>query len=124
MLKALENDCQKRRKTMLYAERDNDGNIISLTSIKGSKAADVKSAVDDEVIEFLNKNDDASYLRLLLNLSDSGVIRTLEDLINLLIDKKVIQFTELPEEAQKRIRERQKLRQKLFSNDLMVDDIL
>ncbi len=109
---------------MLYAERDNDGNIISLTSIKGSKAADVKSAVDDEVIEFLNKNDDASYLRLLLNLSDSGVIRTLEDLINLLIDKKVIQFTELPEEAQKRIRERQKLRQKLFSNDLMVDDIL
>jgi hypothetical protein len=60
----------------------------------------------------------------LLALSDMGIIRLLEDLIDLLIQKNVIIFTELPEQARERITERKRLRETVASQDLMVDDIL
>jgi len=53
-----------------------------------------------------------------------GIIRLLEDLIDLLIQKNVIFFTELPEQAQERIKERKRLRETLNPQELMVDDIL
>ena len=48
----------------------------------------------------------------------------LEDLVDLLIDKKLILFTELPPAAQEKLRGRKQIRQKLDSADLMVDDVL
>jgi len=62
--------------------------------------------------------------RLLLSLSDMGIIRLLEDLIDLLIRKHIISFTELPEQAQERIRERKRLRESMTSQDLTVDNII
>lgn len=44
--------------------------------------------------------------------SDIQLARVLEDLINLLIEKETIRFTDLPEPAQKRLLERQSLRKK------------
>ena len=48
----------------------------------------------------------------------------LEDLIDLLIDKKLILFTELPAAAQEKLSGRKRIRQQLGSGDLMVDDVL
>jgi hypothetical protein len=84
----------------------------------------VKPPSDPEIWEFLNDNDDEDSLRTSLNLSDLGLIRTIEDLINLLIAKKIISFTELPVEAQERIKQRQRFRKKLSSNTVIVDEIL
>ena len=61
---------------------------------------------------------------VLLELSDVGIIRILEDLIDLLIRKNVILFTELPLEAQAKISERKKVRERIAPGDIMVDDIL
>ena len=77
-----------------------------------------------QVWEFLNHRQDEDSLRMSLSLSDLGLIRTIEDIINLLIEKKIISFTELPVEAQKRIKDRQRFREKLSSSFLMVDEIL
>ncbi|MFO7786121.1 MAG: hypothetical protein R6V25_15940 [Desulfatiglandales bacterium] len=109
---------------MLYVERDKDGMITAITTTKTPNATDVKPAIDAEVINFLKENDHEDSLRLSLSLLDIGLIRTIEDLINLLIQKKIIFFTELPVEAQKRIRERQRIREKLSSDSFMVEDIL
>jgi hypothetical protein len=57
-------------------------------------------------------------------MSDLGAVRILEDLIDVLIRKNIIQFTELPEHAQQRIRERKQLREKIVSQNLLVHDIL
>lgn len=43
--------------------------------------------------------------------SDIQLARVLEDLINVLIDRDVIRFTDLPEAARKRLLERQSMRQ-------------
>ena len=109
---------------MLYIERDNSGKIISLHNKPEAGANEQKSIVDEEILEFLNRNVDTDPRVQLLSLSDIGIIRILEDLINLLVRKNIILFTELPEEAQEKIRNRKRLREKIDPDHLMADDIL
>jgi hypothetical protein len=109
---------------MLYVERDDNGKIIGLHRSPDSKADEQKSIMDEEILEFLNKNVDTDPWIRLLSLSDIGIIRILEDLIDLLIRKNIILFTDLPEEAQSKIRERKKVRERITPQDFMVDDIL
>lgn len=44
--------------------------------------------------------------------SDIHLARVLEDLISLLVDRNIIRFTDLPEQAQKRLNQRQSMRSK------------
>ncbi len=112
------------RKVMLYIERDAAGNIISINNKPGPDGGEQKSIMDKEIIEFLYKNTDKDPAVQLLSHSDIGIIRILEDLIDLLIRKNIILFTELPEEAQAKISERKLLRKKIPLDNLMSDDIL
>jgi len=109
---------------MLYVERDKDGNIIALHDKPGTGSDEQKSIMDKEIIEFLNRSADSDPWMQLLSLSDLGTIRIVEDLIDLLIKKNIILFTELPEEAQKKINDRKQIRQHMDTDQLMVDDIL
>ncbi len=109
---------------MLYVERNKNGEIIALHIKPGSKSHEQKSIMDEEILQFLNKNVDTDPWIQLLSLSDIGIIRILEDLIDLLIRKNIILFTELPEEAQAKINERKRVREKLDPSHLIVDDIL
>ena len=107
---------------MLYVERDKVGNIIALHVRSEPNAREQKSIMDEEILGFLNKNVDADPWVQLLSLSDIGIIRILEDLIDLLIRKNIILFTDLPEEAQAKINERKRAREKLDPGSLIVDD--
>jgi hypothetical protein len=109
---------------MLYVERDDAGNIVALHTRPGNGAEEQKSLTDAEILEFLKVNTETDPGGQLLSLTDTGIIRVLEDLIDLLIRKNIILFTDLPEEAQKKIRERKILRKKIGPDHLMVDDIL
>ena len=80
--------------------------------------------MDEEILDFLHTTVSADSRKLLLTLSDMGIIRLLEDLIELLIQKNIILFTELPEQAQGKITERKRLRETIASQNLMVDNIL
>lgn len=106
---------------MLYVERAEDGRIIALHNTSTPAAQERKSALDAEVLEFLNTTDSREQL---IAMSDFGAVRIIEDLIDLLISKKVINFTELPEHAQQKIRDREHLRKKLVTQDLLVHDII
>ena len=109
---------------MLYVERDDAGNIVALHTRPEAGADEQKPLTDAEIIEFLKKNTGSDPGGQLLSLTDTGIIRVLEDLVDLLIRKNVILFTDLPEQAQKKIRERKMLREKIGPDHLMVDDIL
>jgi len=109
---------------MLYVERTKNGKIVALHSSPHPQAEEQKSVTDEEILDFLYTTVSADSRKLLLSLSDMGIIRLLEDLIDLLIQKNVIFFTELPEQAQERIKERKRLRETLNPQELMVDDIL
>jgi hypothetical protein len=109
---------------MLYVERDKDGKIIALHKSPDPNAGEKKSIMDEEILDFLNKNVDTDPELQFLALSDVGIIRILEDLIDVLIRKNLILFTDLPEDAQAKIRERKRVRAIMTDQDLMVDDIL
>jgi hypothetical protein len=109
---------------MLYVERAEDGKIIALHGSPEPNAGEQKSIMDEEILDFLHTTVSADSRKLLLTLSDMGIIRLLEDLVELLIQKNVILFTELPQQAQEKITERKRLRETINSQSLMVDNIL
>jgi len=109
---------------MLFVKRDDTGKIIALHTNPEPGVEEQKSIMDEEILEFLDQSVDTDPWVQLLSLSDIGIIRVLEDLIDLLIRKNIILFTELPEEAQAKIRERKRVREKIDPDSLMVDDIL
>ena len=123
-VKASGDKSRTESKAMLYVERTENGKIVALHSSPHPHAGEQKSVMDEEILDFLHTTVSADSRKLLLSLSDMGIIRLLEDLIDLLIHKNVIFFTELPEQAQERIKERKRLRDTLNPQDLMVDDIL
>ena len=112
------------RLTMLFVERDDAGNIIAIHDKPGPDGGEQKSVLDKEVLEFLHRNADNDPRVQLLSYSDVGIIRILEDLIDRLVRKNIILFTELPEEAQAKISQRKQLRQKITPDHLMSDDII
>ena len=54
--------------------------------------------------------------------TDAGLARVTEDLINILIDKGVIQFTDLPAAAQTKLLERRLVREQMSSRLTLLDD--
>lgn len=106
---------------MFYIERDSDGKIIALHNSPNSSLLEQKSLMDEEVIAFLNATES---WKQLMALSDLGTVRIVEDLIDILVRKNILNFTDLPEHAQQRIWERKRIREKIVANNLLVDDIL
>jgi len=111
---------------MLFVERDAKGAIAAIRKGDGptKPGQEPISLLDEEVMAFLMATGETELLPHLLTSSDTPLVRVLEDLIDLLIAKKVILFTELPPEARDKILGRKRLRAKMAGDHLMVDDII
>lgn len=109
---------------MLYVERDQEGTIIALRRGEVASGLEPASLLDEEVLDFLRLSDEIASLGHLLMHSDASVVRVLEDLIDLLIAKQIILFTELPQDAQSKLQGRKELRARLSEDQLTVNDIL
>ena len=107
---------------MIYVERDKDGNIIAIHKNPDSKAMEPRHLMDAEVLEFLDKSGDLATHLDSLSSSDIGMIRVIEDLIDILIKKNIILFTDLPHQAQEKILSRKNVRDQLGDVCIMVDD--
>jgi hypothetical protein len=108
---------------MLYAKRDNSGNIINLSDTPATDADELVNASDDEVIAFIFNNSSTTLSKKLLTETDAGMIRIVEDLIELLIQKNLIMFTDLPNAAQQKILMRNQIRSVFQPGDpLLVED--
>lgn len=111
---------------MPYVKRDGNGKIIALLDEPDGEAAEQISTTSDELTEFLSASGEKS-VREFLESTDKDLIRVLEDLINLLIEERIILFTDLPESAQRKLLNRRQAREKLDSPNSPVidsDDII
>ncbi|WP_019592010.1 hypothetical protein [Thioalkalivibrio sp. ALE20] len=105
----------------MYVRRDAEGRI-DLVSRAASGACTEFVAVDaPELLEFLSGKE-ADPVPAALQASDLELIRVLEDLVEVLIDKGVIRFTDLPDAAQQKLRDRKDLRVSAKRLNLMEDD--
>lgn len=109
---------------MLYVEKNQNGEIVALHHAPSDKATEKVTVMNEELFNFIRENiGDDPWLKL-LSMSDMSTVRILEDLIDLLIRKNIILLTELPEEAQTKIRERKMARKKISSQEFIVNDII
>ncbi|WP_305857989.1 tryptophan synthase subunit beta like protein [Balneatrix alpica] len=93
---------------MPYVERDASGAIVAVYATAQSQANEQVDPYSPELKSFLHQDVDST--QRLLRQSDLELQRVLEDVIDLLIDKGVLMFTELPSEAQKKLVSRKRIR--------------
>ncbi len=101
---------------MPYVIRDGDGQIIAVEAIQSEQAQERLPADDPELRKFIAATGDSAALQSVLIASDLELVRVLEDLIAVLIDKRIIMLTDLPQAAQRKLAHRYELRSRL--NDL------
>ena len=97
---------------MPFVVRDAAGTIAEVHKTGSSRAREEVAPESAELRRFLADTNGA-HVRDALDESDLGLIRVLEDLITLLIDKRVIALTDLPEAAQRKLAYRYSLRSEL-----------
>jgi len=96
----------------MYIKRDGNGRIELVSRDKTPECAEYLAADSPELLAFLTEGE-SSEGRAYFQATDLAFVRVLEDVIELLMDKGVLSFTELPEAAQEKVMERQSLRRRL-----------
>ena len=98
---------------MPYVTRDGDGHITAVHANQSKQAPERLPADDPELREFIAVTGESTQLESALLSSDLELVRVLEDLIAVLIDKRIIMLTDLPQEAQQKLARRYDLRSRL-----------
>jgi hypothetical protein len=100
---------------MPYVKRDEQGRIATVR-LEPDDGLEELPPGSPELLEFMHK---MGLEQGSLQQSDMRLVRVLEDLIDLLIDRDVIRFTDLPLPAQEKLMERRSMRQSLGALDLL-----
>lgn len=95
----------------MYIKRDSDGRIDLVSRKETLECSEFLPASSPELLSFLS--EESSHGSAYFQASDLAFVRVLEDVIELLMDKGVISFTDLPEPAREKVMERQSLRHRL-----------
>lgn len=95
---------------MPYISRDPTGRITGVFDQPSDAAPEQCRANDPEVLQFLGVGKEETQALDALAESDVEMVRVVEDLIMLLIEKRVIMLTDLPKAAQKKLARRSHLR--------------
>ncbi|KAA0875184.1 tryptophan synthase subunit beta like protein [Nitrincola tapanii] len=107
----------------MFIKRDTQGQIIAVSRDRSEDCSEEISDASDELQSFLHPQNEALSASIeALKSSDTELIRVVEDLIDLLTDKGVIQFTDLPKAAQQKLMKRQTLRKHNHSLKLFAED--
>jgi hypothetical protein len=104
---------------MPHVMRDKQGRIVAVLDRGQPGQTEEVSSEDPELLLFISGDsvERQNFLR-----ADLGFIRVLEDLIEVLIDKRVILLTDLPAEAQHKILSRGRLREHLRGSQGLIGD--
>lgn len=100
----------------MYIKRNKAGEIEQLSRLATADCQERIDVDDPELDAFLGRSEDESGAKLAQ--SDLGLIRVIEDLVDVLIERNLISFTDLPEPARDKLMTRQTLRQQRNSVSL------
>jgi hypothetical protein len=105
---------------MPYVGRDQNGNIIAVSTNSSPLATELMAEDSLELHGYLAQLSPPAVDALAR--SDQDLIRVVEDIIDTLIEKNVIRFTDLPEAAQHKLVHRRSLRRSKIALDLLGED--
>ena len=104
---------------MLFVSRGADQQIIGVYDLPHANAVEQIAADDTQLIEFLSQPGQA---KAMLSERDSEMVRVIEDLIDVLIAKRLLLPTDLPVVVQKKLQGRQLLRQQIPTSNPLLDE--
>ena len=105
---------------MPFVKRCVDGNIVAVSHEKNRECVEELDSTDPLLKKFLLG---ISEEHATLTQTDLDFVRVVEDLVDVLVAKNYILFTDLPDKAQEKMRRRQALRGKMSTHlDLLDDD--
>lgn len=110
---------------MPYVSRDDAGRITGVFEHPEIGASEEVAGDDSALMQFLEERGMSTpdSIRQLLTESDMKMVRLVDDLVDLLIDKGIIKFTDLPQAAGEKYLQRQAARKQLQSvENLIVDE--
>ncbi|WP_026279769.1 hypothetical protein [Thioalkalivibrio sp. ALJ16] len=105
----------------MYVRRDADGRIDLVSREATGACTEFVAAHAPDLQEFLSGKEPEP-APAALQASDLELIRVLEDLVEVLTDKGVIRFTDLPDAAQRKLLGRKDLRASAQRLNLVEDD--
>ena len=104
----------------MFVRRDEAGAIMAVSRERIGDVTEWLADGHPDLVEFLHADGAPEISRL--RASDLEVARVVEDLVDLLIDKGVIRFTDLPDAAQDKLIHRKSLRSAASGTNLVDDD--
>ena len=107
---------------MTYAKRNIDGEIVALFDSTEGQDLEAVNFNDPDVVRFLTKSGAGHETMAFLQQSDLDLVRVVEDLVELMVDKNLIMFTELPVAAQEKLLGRRRARESLNEIGIMMVD--
>jgi len=105
-----------------YLQRDKAGHITAVSVEQTETTAEWIELDSPELITYLSHFGAALDVNGALAESDQALIRVVDDLVNVLVEKNLMRFTDLPEAAQQKLLERRSLRQSLNALKLFGDE--
>lgn len=109
---------------MAYILKNTQGQVIAASAIE-NPGADWEYVENNAKI-YLDYLESALMKSHSFRESDIQLARVLEDLINLMIERNLIRFTDFPEAAQRRLNQRQSMRKSTQLSGLLddIDDVV
>jgi hypothetical protein len=102
----------------LYIRRDAERRIVSVSREPAPEHEPLRPDDEADLAAFLHRIDPGNALAA----SDFALIRVIEDLVDVLIEKEVLRLTDLPESAQAKLLSRRRMRSSVRSLRLLGDD--
>ena len=106
---------------MLYVQRNAQGSTVRVEAAAFAGAQETLAA-DAQEIQAWFANQDVESSLLQLKQSDLDMIRVLDDLVQVLMDKGVLRITDLPPAAQSKLLSRTQARVALGGLSRLIDD--
>lgn len=109
---------------MIYIERNTDGDINNIHFSPGQNLEGI-SLHDPKLKEFIETSPNSEeIIQKVLNQLDLDMVRVIEDVIDILIDKNLMLFTDLPEAVQNKILFKKNIRNLSNNNSIIEDEEL
>lgn len=106
----------------MFVKRDSSGNIVGISDFQTFEYHELADDQSEEFLDFLKAEArKVTQAEKHLNASDRELIRVIDDLIDILTTKGIIQFTDLPKAARDKLSQRQHLRQRSSGLNLLDD---
>jgi hypothetical protein len=107
---------------MPYVKRNEKGEVIELHDAPLAKDEQWIEANSPEIIGFLQTIETTEQAKKVLSSTDNEMVRVVEDLIDLLMERQIFIFTELPEAVQIKLNSRKQLRVDMSSLEGLIND--